>query len=181
MWTYEKKLQRPIVVCKPDVGMAKYLITAYGGADGELSAALKYLNQRYSMTNKQAKALLTDIGTEELGHLEMIATMVYKLVKDATPEQMRAAGMGSQFAEHDNALFYTDSSGNPCYTKIHNYYLVLSIFLCLMINTITYYQYTYRLSQNLYNFYSSVQQPYLLHLNQQKNLLLNHLQYYYGK
>lgn len=113
MWTYEKVLQRPIVVGNCDVWMAKYLITAYGGADGELSAALRYLNQRYSMPNKQAKALLTDIGTEELGHLEMIATMVYKLVKDATPEQMREAGLGSQFTEHNHALFYTDSSGNP--------------------------------------------------------------------
>lgn len=110
---YEKKLQRPVCVDKMDLGMAKYLITQYGGPDGELSAALRYLNQRYSMPNKRAKALLTDIGTEELGHLEMIATMVYKLVKGATAEQMKAAGLGAQYAEHDNALFYVDASGNP--------------------------------------------------------------------
>lgn len=113
MWMYEKKLQRPICVEGTDLGMAKFLITQYGGPDGELSAALRYLNQRYSMPNKRAKALLTDIGTEELGHLEMIATMVYKLVKGATAEEMRAAGLGAHYADHDNALFYCDASGNP--------------------------------------------------------------------
>lgn len=113
MWIYEKKLQRPIRIVKPDLRIAKYLITQYGGPDGELSAALRYLNQRYSMPNRKAKALLTDIGTEELGHLEMIATMVHQLVKGATPDQMAAAGLGGHFADHDNALFYVDASGNP--------------------------------------------------------------------
>lgn len=113
MWIYEKKLERPIRVMKPDLQFAKFLITQYGGPDGELSAALRYLNQRYSMPNKRAKALLTDIGTEEMGHLEMIATMVYKLVKGAPPEAMRAAGLGSHYADHDHALFYVDASGNP--------------------------------------------------------------------
>ena len=113
MWIYKKMLQRPIRVEKPDLQMAKYLITQYGGPDGELSAALRYLNQRYSMPNKQAKALLTDIGTEELGHLEMIATMVHKLVKGATPQQMIDAGLGAHYADHERALFYVDASGNP--------------------------------------------------------------------
>jgi len=113
MWTYDKKLQRPIQILKPDLRIAKYLITQYGGPDGELSAALRYLNQRYSMPDKRAKALLTDIGTEELGHLEMIATMVYKLVKDATPEQMAMAGLGGHYADHEKALFYVDANGNP--------------------------------------------------------------------
>lgn len=113
MWIYEKKLQRPICIEKPDLGFAKFLITQYGGPDGELSAALRYLNQRYSMPNKKAKALLTDIGTEELAHLEMIATMVHNLIKGATPEQMKAAGLGSHYADHAHALFYTDASGNP--------------------------------------------------------------------
>lgn len=113
MWIYEKKLEIPVRVERPDLRMAKYLITQYGGPDGELSAALRYLNQRYSMPNKRAKALLTDIGTEELGHLEVIATLVYKLVKDATPEQMKQAGLGAHYADHRKALFYTDASGNP--------------------------------------------------------------------
>ncbi|MDF2680118.1 MAG: manganese catalase family protein, partial [Brevibacillus sp.] len=85
----------------------------YGGPDGELSAALRYLNQRYTMPNKRIKALLTDIGTEELGHLEVIATLVYKLLKDATPMQMREAGLGAHYADHDKALFYTDANGVP--------------------------------------------------------------------
>jgi len=113
MWIYEKKIQFPVNVSRPDLQMAKYLITQYGGPDGELSAALRYLNQRYSMPNRKAKALLTDIGTEELGHLEMIATMVYKLVKNATPEEMRMAGLGGNYADHSHALFYVDANGNP--------------------------------------------------------------------
>jgi spore coat protein JC len=113
MWIYEKKLEIPVRVSKPDLQMAKFLITQYGGPDGELSAALRYLNQRYSMPNERAKSLLTDIGTEELGHLEVIATLVHKLVKDATPEQMRACGLGAMYADHEKALFYMDASGNP--------------------------------------------------------------------
>src|SRR5690606_9563090 len=87
MWIYEKKLQYPVRVSKCDPRMAKLLLEQYGGADGELSAALRYLNQRYSIPDKVV-GLLTDIGTEEFAHLEMIATMVYKLTKDATPEQL---------------------------------------------------------------------------------------------
>ncbi|MBO8173208.1 MAG: manganese catalase family protein [Bacillaceae bacterium] len=113
MWIYEKKLQIPVRVNKPNPKLAKFLIEQYGGADGELSAALRYLNQRYSMPNKRAKALLTDIGTEEMAHLEVIATLVYKLVKDATPEQMKEAGLGEYYADHDKALFYVNAAGNP--------------------------------------------------------------------
>jgi spore coat protein JC len=113
MWIYEKKLQYPVRVEKPNVHLAKYLITQYGGPDGELSAALRYLNQRYSMPNKRAQALLTDIGTEEMAHLEVIATLVHKLVKNATPQQMKEAGLGSHYADHEKALFYVDANGVP--------------------------------------------------------------------
>jgi spore coat protein JC len=92
--------------------LAKFLIEQYGGADGELAAALRYLNQRYSIPDKVI-GLLTDIGTEEFAHLEMIATMIYKLTKDATPEQMKAAGLGDHYSVHDNALFYHNASGVP--------------------------------------------------------------------
>lgn len=112
MWVYEKKLQYPVRVSKCDPLMAKFLMEQYGGADGELAAALRYLNQRYSIPDKVI-GLLTDIGTEEFAHLEMIATMIYKLTKDATPEQMRAAGLGDHYAVHDNALFYQNASGVP--------------------------------------------------------------------
>ncbi|PWI58156.1 manganese catalase family protein [Sulfoacidibacillus thermotolerans] len=112
MWIYEKKLQYPVKVSKCDPQMAKYLIEQYGGADGELAAALRYLNQRYTIPDKII-ALLTDIGTEELAHLEMIATMIYKLTKDATPEQLRVAGLGEHYANHGVSLFYENAAGNP--------------------------------------------------------------------
>lgn len=106
MWVYEKKLQYPVKVSTCNPTLAKYLIEQYGGADGELAAALRYLNQRYTIPDKVI-GLLTDIGTEEFAHLEMIATMVYKLTKDATPEQLREAGLGDHYANHDGALFIT--------------------------------------------------------------------------
>ncbi|GEO24671.1 protein CotJC [Alicyclobacillus acidoterrestris] len=112
MWKYEKKLQYPVRVSKCDPRLAKYLIEQYGGADGELSAALRYLNQRYTIPDKVV-GLLNDIGTEEFAHLEMIATMIYKLTKDATPEQMREAGLGEHFVDHGPSLFYHNAAGVP--------------------------------------------------------------------
>lgn len=112
MWIYEKKLQYPVRVSKCDPRMAKFLIEQYGGADGELAAALRYLNQRYTVPDKVI-GILNDIGTEEFAHLEMIATMVYKLTKDATPEQFEAAGLGAHYANHDHALFYNNAGGVP--------------------------------------------------------------------
>ncbi|MCA1022703.1 spore coat protein CotJC [Halobacillus litoralis] len=112
MWFYEKKLQYPVKVTECNPRLAKYLIEQYGGADGELSAALRYLNQRYTIPDKVI-GLLTDIGTEEFAHLEMIATMIYKLTKDATPEQMKEAGLGAHYANHDHALYYQNAAGSP--------------------------------------------------------------------
>jgi spore coat protein JC len=112
IWIYEKKLQYPVKVSKCDPRLAKYLIEQYGGADGELAAALRYLNQRYTIPDKVI-GLLTDIGTEEFAHLEMIATMVYKLTKDATPEQLKEAGLGEHYADHSFALHYHNAAGNP--------------------------------------------------------------------
>lgn len=113
MWQYQKKLQYPINIKQKDLRMAKYLVTQYGGANGELAAALRYLNQRYTMPDDRGKALLTDIGTEELGHIEMISTMIYQLTKDATIEELEAAGLGTNYAEHGNGLYPTDSNGVP--------------------------------------------------------------------
>ena len=113
MFKYVKRLQYPINIKKKDLNMAKYLITQYGGSNGELVAALRYLNQRYTMPDNRGKALLTDIGNEELAHVEMIATMVYQLTKDATPEEMKQAGLGSNYAERATALFPTDANGVP--------------------------------------------------------------------
>jgi spore coat protein JC len=112
VWIYEKKLQYPVRVSKCDPQMARYLSEQYGGADGELSAALRYLNQRYTIPDKII-GVLTDIGTEEFAHLEMIATMIYKLTKDATVEQLKAVGLGDHYASHERALFYENASGVP--------------------------------------------------------------------
>src|SRR4051794_3782443 len=97
LWIYEKKLQYPVKVSKPDLKMAKLLYEAYGGQDGELSSALRYLNQRYTVTDGRVIALLTDIGTEELAHLEIIATLIFQLTKDATSAQLKEAGLGEFF------------------------------------------------------------------------------------
>ena len=113
MWIYEKRLQYPVRIGKKDVGMAKFLITQYGGPDGELAASLRYMNQRYGMNNRKAIAMLTDIATEELAHLEIIATMVHKLLAGATPDEMRSVGLGAHYVDHGHDLFYLDGNGVP--------------------------------------------------------------------
>ena len=113
MFKYVKMLEYPINIKKKDLRMARYIVTQYGGANGELAAALRYLNQRYNMPDDKGKALLTDIGTEELGHVEMICTMLYQLTKDATKEELRKAGMDTFFAEHGTSTYPTDSNGVP--------------------------------------------------------------------
>ncbi len=113
MWQYHKRLQYPIDIKKKDLKMAKYLVTQYGGSNSELAAALRYLNQRYTMPDDRGKALLTDIGTEELAHIEMISTMIYQLTKDATLEELEQAGLGSHYAEHNKSLYPTDANGVP--------------------------------------------------------------------
>ncbi|MDT8903140.1 manganese catalase family protein [Anaeroselena agilis] len=117
MWVYEKKLEYPVKVTCPNVKLAKYIVAQYGGPNGELSASLQYLNQRYTMPTDMSKAVLTDIGTEELAHMEMIATLVYKLTKDACPQDFEEGGWGTQYALHDGALFWTDPNGVPWTAK----------------------------------------------------------------
>ena len=113
MWKYVKTLEYPVNIKKKDLRMAKYLVTQYGGSNGELAAAWRYLNQRYTMPDDKGKALLTDIGTEELAHVEMISTMVYQLMKGATVNEMKEAGLESHYAEHGNSLYPTDANGVP--------------------------------------------------------------------
>ena len=113
MFSYQKKLQYPINIKKKDLRMAKFLVTQYGGSNGELGAALRYLNQRYTMPDEQGRTLLTDIGTEELGHVEMICAMLYQLTKGATLEEMTEAGLDKHYAEHGFGLFPSDVNGFP--------------------------------------------------------------------
>lgn len=112
MWVYEKKLEFPVKICKPNPGLAQLIITQYGGPDGELGAALRYLSQRFSMVTPQAKALLNDVGTEELAHLEMIGAMVHQLLKNATLEEIKAAGVDPSYVDHDRAIFPMSAGGN---------------------------------------------------------------------
>ncbi|MCI9434231.1 MAG: manganese catalase family protein [Bacilli bacterium] len=126
MWKYEKKLQYPVNIQKKDLKMAKYIITQYGGPAGELAAAWQYLDQRYTMPDEKGKALLTDIGTEELAHVEIISAMLYQLMKGATPQELEAAGLGSHYAQFGMDLFPADSFGNPfsmTYIKIAGDYI----------------------------------------------------------
>ena len=113
MWAYQKKLQFPVDIKNKDLKMAKNIITQLGGANGEIAAAMRYLTQRFGMPDNKGKALLTDIGTEELAHAEMIATMVYQLTKDASVEELINAGLDSTYTEHGKGVYPTDSNGIP--------------------------------------------------------------------
>lgn len=113
MFKYDKKLVYPVDITKKDLRMAKYLITQFGGPNGELSAAMRYFSQKFNMPDDRGKALLNDIATEELSHIEMICTMVYQLTKNATIDELEAAGLGSYYTEHGVTLYPQDSNGNP--------------------------------------------------------------------
>lgn len=113
MFKYVKHLNYPINIKKKDLKMAKNLLTQFGGANGELGAALRYFSQKFTMPDEKGKSLLNDIATEELGHCEMICTMVRQLTKDATIEELKNAGLDNMFADHGKGIYPTDASSNP--------------------------------------------------------------------
>lgn len=113
MFVYEKKLQYPVKIKNTNPALAKFIITQYGGPDGELGASLRYLSQRYSMPYPELKGLLTDIGTEELGHLEMIGSIVHQLTRDLTPAEIKKAGFDTYFVDHTTGVYPTAASGFP--------------------------------------------------------------------
>lgn len=113
MWIYEKKLQRPIKISRPDPAMAKIIITQLGGPDGETGAAMRYLSQRYAMPNDKVKAALTDIGTEELGHMEMISAIVHQLTRNLSMEEIKRGGFAPYFVDHTTGIYPVDATGNP--------------------------------------------------------------------
>jgi len=113
MFVYEKKLQYPIKITTPNPKLAAIIISQYGGPDGELGASLRYLSQRYSMPYAELKGLLTDIGTEELGHLEMVGTIVHQLTRNLTEQQIKEAGYDAYFVDHTNGVYPTSASGFP--------------------------------------------------------------------
>lgn len=113
MWLYDKKLEYPIKIKRPDPKMAKVIITQYGGPDGELAASLRYLSQRFSMVTPEAKATLNDIGTEEMAHLEMVGTMVKQLTENASIEDIKKAGLDAYYADHDRGVYPVSAAGVP--------------------------------------------------------------------
>lgn len=113
MWMYDKKLEYPIKIKNPDPRMAKLIITQYGGPDGELAAALRYLSQRFSMITPEAKAILNDIGTEELAHLEMVGTMVRQLTQGASMEEIESGSFAPYYVDHDKAIYPVSAAGVP--------------------------------------------------------------------
>ena len=113
MFVYEKKLQYPIRIKNTNPKLASWIISQYGGPDGELGASLRYLSQRFSMPYPELKGLLTDIGTEELGHLEMIGTIVYQLTKNLSDEQIKEGGFAPYFVDHTAGIYPTAASGSP--------------------------------------------------------------------
>ena len=113
MWTYEKKLQFPVNIKNPNPAMAKFIITQFGGPDGELAASQRYLAQRYSMPFKQCIATLSDIGTEELAHMEMICAIVHQLTRNLTIEQIKESGFDTYFVDHTTGLYPQAAAGFP--------------------------------------------------------------------
>ena len=113
MWTYDKKLQYPVNIKNPNPRLAKLIITQFGGPDGELGAAMRYLSQRYSMPYNEAIGILTDIGTEELAHMEMICAIVHQLTKGLTEKEILDQGFADYFVDHTTGLYPVAASGVP--------------------------------------------------------------------
>lgn len=113
MFIYDKKLQYPVKIAKPNPRLAAIIISQYGGPDGELGASLRYLSQRYSMPFDELKGLLTDIGTEELGHLEMVGAIVHQLTRNMKDEQYRDPTFAPYFVDHTAGVYPTSASGYP--------------------------------------------------------------------
>ena len=113
MFVYEKKLQYPVRIANPNPKLAAFIISQYGGPDGELGASLRYLSQRYTMPYPELKALLTDIGVEELGHLEMVGTIVHQLTRDLSLKEIKDSGFDTYFVDHTTGVYPIAASGVP--------------------------------------------------------------------
>ena len=113
MWQYEKKLQYPVKIAHPNPALAKVIISQLGGPDGELSASMRYLSQRYTAPTREVQAILNDIGTEELAHMEMISAILYQLTKNLTMDEIRKAGFQDYFVDHTTGIYPQAASGVP--------------------------------------------------------------------
>ena len=113
MWSYDKKLQYPVKIKNPNPAYAKIIISQLGGPDGEVGAAMRYLNQRYTAKYNEIIGTLTDVGTEELAHVEMIGAILYQLTKGMTCEQIKASGFDTYFVDHTAGIYPVAASGVP--------------------------------------------------------------------
>ena len=113
MWRYEKRLQYPVNIRQTNPKAAQFIISQYGGPDGELGASMRYLSQRYAMPYDEAKAALTDIGTEELAHLEMIAAIIHQLTRNLTPKEIQDSGFGPYYIDHTTGIWPQAAGGIP--------------------------------------------------------------------
>lgn len=113
MWNYEKKLQCPVNIKNPDPAMAKIIMTQLGGPDGEAGAAMRYLNQRYVMPYDQVTGVLTDIGTEELAHMEIVAAIIYQLTRNVSVNDIKKSGYDAYFVDHTTGIYPCSAAGDP--------------------------------------------------------------------
>jgi len=113
MWRYEKRLQYPVKITNPDPQMAMFIMSQYGGPDGEAGAAMRYLSQRYAMPYKEGKGILTDIGTEELGHMEIVAAIIQQLTRNLTPQEIEDSGFGPYYIDHTTGIWPQSAGGVP--------------------------------------------------------------------
>ena len=113
MWNYEKRLQYPVNITQTNPQIAQVIISQFGGPDGELAASMRYLSQRYTMPYREVAGLLTDIGTEELAHLEIVGSIVHQLTKNLTPEEIKASGFDKYYVDHTLALWPQAAGGVP--------------------------------------------------------------------
>ncbi len=113
MWTYNKVLEYPINIKCPNPRLAKFIISQYGGPDGELAASLRYLSQRFGMPDQKSKAILNDIGTEELAHLEMVGTIVHQLTDGCSADELEKAGLGAYYTDHGLGVYPQAAAGYP--------------------------------------------------------------------
>lgn len=113
MWNYEKRLQYPIKITQPNAKLAQFIMSQYGGPDGEIAASLRYLSQRFAMPNQMTVATLTDIGTEELGHMEMISAIVHQLTRNLSMEEIEKSGFGPYYIDHTVGIWPQAAGGVP--------------------------------------------------------------------
>ncbi|MBP3595789.1 MAG: manganese catalase family protein [Clostridia bacterium] len=113
MWNYSRNLQYPINIKYPNPKLAKVIVSQYGGPDGELGASLRYLSQRFGMPDEKSKAILNDIGTEELAHLEMVGTLVHQLTRNSSMEEIKKAGLEAYYTDHGLGVYPQAAAGYP--------------------------------------------------------------------